>query len=95
LPFSPMTGTDTLDKTIRPKVPEYLDIVAANSTHGIILLFRGHLNQTVDWSFLFCDAGDYLLHIVINSNNGAPYEVDLNFTWTLDPDTSTIFPVRQ
>jgi hypothetical protein len=91
LPFSPLDGEDALSKTIKPKVPAYLDLLAVHPEKGVILLFKGQRNPTVSWSKLFREEGDYALHIVINAENSAPYEFDMTFRWTLNPATSTFF----
>lgn len=89
LPFSRLDEHDANNKTIKPKVPAYLDIMAAHATKGVILLFKGQQNATVEWRKLFRDPGEYLLHIVINSADCAPCEFDIIFKWTLDPETSS------
>jgi hypothetical protein len=85
---------DALSKTISPSVPEYLDFLMANDTHGaFITAHPAHLSQAVPWDRLFNLAGDYRLRIVVVSSSSTPASLNLLFKWTLDPRTSQILAV--
>jgi hypothetical protein len=90
LPFAPSEEVDSIYKIINPLVPEFLDFLAANQTNGIVLPFKGFLSQAVNWNELFRYPSDYFLKIVVVSENTPRSSIELKFSWTLDPTTSTI-----
>lgn len=90
IPFAPNEGEDALSKTVSAGVPEYIDLLAANDTHGVLLPLRGHISQAVHWGDIFSLAGDYTLRVVIVSSNAPPASIKLRFRWTLRPATSQI-----
>ena len=82
---------DALSKTVSPGLPEYLDFLVANDTHGAnVAVHPNELSQAVQWSNLFDLAGDYRLRIGVVPANASPAFIDLDFHWTLAPTTCTI-----
>jgi hypothetical protein len=92
LPFTPGSDPDAALKTIRHRVPEFLDVLSANATNGVVHVIIGHRSAMVDWNNMFIQAGEYYLKIAITSDSPT-VEIDLKFNWTLDPATSEIVNV--
>ena len=86
---------DPLSKVISPGVPEYLDFLVANDTLGayVTVGVPEHLSQAVQWNEIFRLPGDYLLRIVVVSDDSPPVSIDLLFKWNLNPRTSEILVV--
>jgi hypothetical protein len=95
LPFAPAESVDASYKMINPQVPEFLDLLAANKTNGIVIPFTIPLSQAVVWNELFRHPNDYFLKIIVVSENTPPSSIELKFNWTLDPATSTIVALSQ
>ncbi|MHC2318390.1 hypothetical protein ACVIHC_005436 [Bradyrhizobium diazoefficiens] len=93
LPFTPGTDPDATSKTIRHGVPEFLDVLSANATNGVVHLIKGHRSAMVDWDKMFSLADDYYLKIAITSDSPT-VEMVLKFKWTLDPATSVMIAIR-
>ena len=90
LGFTAATDPDTLSKTVRSGVPEFLDVITANNTNGIMHVIHGHRSQAVNWEKLFVETGDYYLRVGVVSDNSPMAEITLRFTWSGDPATSTM-----
>src|SRR6266851_6305477 len=69
---------DGLSKIISPGVPEYLDFLVANDTHGAhVPVVSEHLSQAVRWNELFSIPGDHRLRIVVVPRDCPPASIDL------------------
>lgn len=90
IPFAPNEGYDALLKTVNAGVPEYIDLLAANDTDGVLLPLRGHISKAVQWGEIFALPGDYTFRVVIVSSNAPSASIKLRFRWTLRPATSQI-----
>jgi hypothetical protein len=85
---------DGLSKITSPGVPEYLDFLVANDTHGAhVAVVSEHLSQAIRWNELFSIPGDHRLRIVVVSRDCPPASIDLLFRWNLNPRTSEILVV--
>jgi hypothetical protein len=90
LPFAPMQNADTTQKLVNVDIPEFVDFLWTNNTHGARIVPIGILSQAVQWDSLFDLAGDYIISIVITHGAASPARINLKFSWTLDPITSRI-----
>jgi hypothetical protein len=91
LPFAPMQDVDATQKLVTIDIPEYVDFLWVNDTHGARIITVGIMSQVVQWDSLFDAAGDYSISIVVtHSGSPSPAKIHLKFSWTLDPLTSRI-----
>ncbi|MDI2103938.1 hypothetical protein [Bradyrhizobium sp. Mp64] len=88
IPFTKADAADALSKTVYSGVPEYLDILAAERTHGIMHTMKGNRSELVDWKGMFVEEDSYYITIAVTSNEASTAEVKLKFDWTKDPATS-------
>jgi hypothetical protein len=94
LPFAPMQNADAIQKLVNVDIPEYVDFLWANNTHGARILTFGIMSQAVQWDSLFDLAGDYIISIAITQSGPSPARINLKFGWTLDPITSRITVIQ-
>jgi len=91
LHFAPADAPDSVLKTIRSGVPEYLDIVAVTSDGSVFLPVASRPN-----SFprdFFISQGEYRFSIVIASPTTPSVAMSLSFEWTGDRNTAKISSV--
>jgi len=82
---------DTLSKTIRPGVPEFLDVLAVSSKNEIYPSTKGRT-----WPYwpklskIFSESGDYLLTVLITGNGVPTVTALLEFAWTQNWETAAL-----
>jgi hypothetical protein len=94
-PFTPATGSDAEKKTIRPTHPEYVDVITANASNGIMWLYQTHRDAAINWRSMFANAGKFNLTVALTSENSAPCVAELEFDWTGDPADSSLSLISQ
>jgi hypothetical protein len=91
LTFAPGEDADALSKTIRDKVPEFLDVLIVTSRNEIFLGTKGR-----GWPYvpriheIFSEPGDYLLSVFITGEGVPTATPQLTFTWTQNWETSQL-----
>lgn len=90
LPFALAENPDAINKTIFPGAPEFLDVLGITENSVILALHKFVGASSINWDDIFSLPGEYVLRIVVVSDNAVPVSIDLLFQWTLKRATSRI-----
>lgn len=85
LTFAIGNSSDSISRTVRSGLPEYLDLAMVTDSNEVILATHNFSGpSSIAYDRLFAERGTYTFHVVVSSPEATATEIDVTMEWSAD-----------
>ena len=89
LVFAPGDQSDSISKTIKQGLTEYLDLLLVTVDNRIVLATKDwRVPSSIDYAHLFTTHGTYRFHVVVTAPTIRAAQIDVDLKWAGDHKTA-------